>query len=566
MVQCCGYGCNNRSDDPEVKARGVTFHTFPNRPNPKDQERRSNWIKAVSRDQWEVSSVSRLCSDHFIESDFIEHPGHRYLKNTAVPSVFKEFPSYKQKELQKAVAPKRPPPKAREPLPAKVPKASSSTENDDVAADLPPMPDSVPEPMTDLEKETRATETQRYINSTHNVSNIHSYAHPSNIDELKAKCEQLNELYVDGMEKKTKEIIALKRENRILKGKMESMAELIEDLKVKNILDQEATQEISDKYVIDEKNALIQKLMKKGSRPAKYDMDVLEFAQTLRFYSPKAYEYMRSYMALPTTATLNNHLRSFKCMPGIIHEALDALERARDDPVKGHIFKHTSMVVDEMSIKEYVQLIRNLDGGTIFGYVDYGNSLHLEGTDEKGKAADSVLVVMVVGYDGEWKLPIAYFLTRGLKAGVQAGIMRECLKETFQVRVKVLNVTLDGTHHNPAACEKLGAKFFVDEIDELITTFEHPHENAGYDVHMYLDPCHMIKLVRNTLAGYKEFFWPDHGTIRWVYIERLHDLQSAHDLRAGNKLTKQHVNFKNKIMKVSLAAQIFSKSIADALR
>ena len=91
MVQCCGYGCNNRSGDPELKARGVTFHKFPNRPNPKDQERRSNWIKAVSRDQWEVSPESKLCSDHFVESDFIESPDHRWLKNTAVPTVFKEI-------------------------------------------------------------------------------------------------------------------------------------------------------------------------------------------------------------------------------------------------------------------------------------------------------------------------------------------------------------------------------------------------------------------------------------------------------------------------------------------
>ena len=253
-------------------------------------------------------------------------------------------------------------------------------------------------------------------------------------------------------------------------------------------------------------------------------------------------------------------------MPGIIQEAVDALERARDDPKTGHLYKHASMVIDEMSIKEYVQLIRNLHGGTIFGNVDYGNSLNLGEVDDLDKAANSVLVIMIVGYDGNWKLPIAYFLTRGLKSGVQAGIMRECLKVTFQIRVKVLNVTLDGTEHNPSACEKLGAKFFVDELGDMITSFEHPHEMAGYDVHMYMDPCHMIKLLRNTLEEYKEFNWPGRGIIKWAYIEGLHNLQQEHDLRAGNKLGKQHINFKNKIMKVSLAAQIFSKSVADALR
>ena len=100
----------------------------------------------------------------------------------------------------------------------------------------------------------------------------------------------------------------------------------------------------------------------------------------------------------------------------------------------------------------------------------------------------------------------------------------------------------------------------------MITCFEHPHDHAAYEVHMYMDPCHMIKLLRNAWAEYKEFFWPGHGWIKWKYIVDLHYLQTEHDLRAGNRLSKQHVQFKNKIMKVSLAAQVFSKSIADALR
>ena len=563
MVQCPVFGCSNREGDLQVMDRGVTFHRFPNRPNPRDKERRAKWIKAVRRDDWEVSKRSRLCSEHFTPEDFeVGREGRRELKITAVPSVFKAYPERLQKDLEKKSERKAPTERGPPPPPKKRKVDAEPVVEESNFAE----PSTAPEPSTSLSFETKVAEMQNKINSTLNVQNIHSYAHPSSQDDLKAKYEMLNELFVTNMEKNAKERAKLQKEIRILKGKVESMAELIDDLKVKKILDDESTKEIADKYLKDDKNALIQKLMRKGIKTAKYDMDVLEFAQTLRFYSPKAYEYMRTYLALPTTATLNNHLRSFQCMPGIIQEAVDALERARDDPETGHLYKHTSMVVDEMSIKEYVQLIRNLNGGTVFGTVDYGNSLNLGEMDDLDKAANSVLVVMVVGYDGHWKLPIAYFFTRGLKAGVQAGIMRESLKTTFQVRVKVLNVTLDGTEHNPNACEKLGAKFFVNELGEMITFFEHPHESAGYNVHMYLDPCHMIKLARNTLFEYKEMVWPGRGTIRCAYIEGLHDLQQEHDLRAGNKLGKQHINFKSKIMKVSLAAQIFSKSVADALR
>ena len=450
MVQCSGYGCYNRSADKSCKERGITFHLFPNRKNPRDEARKKEWIKAVRRDGWEPSKFSRLCSEHFIASDFNEGGQQKSLKNTAVPTVFKGFPAHLQKSLDEKNKPKRKPPAERGPPP--VPAKAQKTESNEVDLNEIPGTSTDTEPKRVLSAEEileKAKETQININTKNNAINIHNYSHPSSMDELKDKLEMVNELYVTHMENCSEELKSLRRENRILKGKVESMGELIEDLKLKNVLDADATQDIKDKYLTDEKNELIQKLMRKGVKTAKYDMDVLEFAQTLRFHSPKAYEFMATYLALPSKSTLYRHLRSFKCMPGIISEAVDALERARDDPKNGHKYKHASMVVDEMSIKEYVQLIRNLDGGTVFGTVDYGNSLHLETKDEKDKAANSVLVVMIVGYDGEWKLPIAYFFTRGLNAGIQAGLQRECLIATFQVRVKVLNVTLDGTEHNP---------------------------------------------------------------------------------------------------------------------
>lgn len=48
------------------------------------------WIKAVNRDKWYPSKTSRICSDHFLSSDYKDLPGStlKILKHDAVPSVF----------------------------------------------------------------------------------------------------------------------------------------------------------------------------------------------------------------------------------------------------------------------------------------------------------------------------------------------------------------------------------------------------------------------------------------------------------------------------------------------
>ena len=54
---CCAVNCANRHS----RATTVTFHRFP-----EDPERRRLWIRAISRDKWELKDHNRICSDHFV--------------------------------------------------------------------------------------------------------------------------------------------------------------------------------------------------------------------------------------------------------------------------------------------------------------------------------------------------------------------------------------------------------------------------------------------------------------------------------------------------------------------
>lgn len=81
-----------------------------------------------------------------------------------------------------------------------------------------------------------------------------------------------------------------------------------------------------------------------------------------------------------------------------------------------------------------------------------------------------------------------------------------------------------------------------------------------------LDPCHMIKLVRNTLADLKVLKNESGQEIKWQFIEDLHHTQSKEGLHAANKLRRAHIEWRSQKMKVALASQTLSRSVADAIK
>ena len=53
--------------------------------------------------------------------------------------------------------------------------------------------------------------------------------------------------------------------------------------------------------------------------------------------------------------------------------------------------------------------------------------------------------------------------------------------------------------------------------------------------------------------------------IKWQYLIELKELHGAKGLRLANKLRLAHINWKPRKMKVNLAAQVLSSTVADAL-
>ena len=107
----------------------------------------------------------------------------------------------------------------------------------------------------------------------------------------------------------------------------------------------------------------------------------------------------------------------------------------------------------------------------------------------------------------------------------------------------------------------LGACLDPENMDP---SFEHPCDPSQW-VYVMLDSCHMLKLARNTLGDMKVLADKDGELIRWNQTVALNKLQQKQGLHLANKLRMAHIQYHKQKMKVSMAAQTLSNSLADAI-
>ena len=211
-------------------------------------------------------------------------------------------------------------------------------------------------------------------------------------------------------------------------------------------------------------------------------------------------------------------------------------------------------MLDEMAIRKHM---KDWDGEKFRGYVDIGTGV----VDDSLSEAKDALVFMVVCINGSWKVPYGYFLIDGLSSAEKANLITSCLEKLYDVGVKVASITCDGPASHFAMLRTLGANLDVGSLDP---SFQHPCDHSA-KVHVLLDVCHMLKLVRNTFADAGILYDEVGNAIRWKYLSDLPTLQEEEGLRLANKLKSSHRCWQKQKVKVNVAAQSLSSSVADAL-
>lgn len=166
---------------------------------------------------------------------------------------------------------------------------------------------------------------------------------------------------------------------------------------------------------------------------------------------------------------------------------------------------------------------------------------------------------MICGVNLVIKSPVAYYFIDSLKTESKKKLLMDVLQAVSATGVTILNITSDGLVTNLSVFEKLGANFA-----DFKPSFKNPFSNN--DIHVIQDPCHMLKLVRNTLADREILYDSENNKIEWKYFVKLETIGKSTIFNQTHKITKRHIHWKERIMHVGTAAETLSNHIADAIQ
>ena len=512
---CVAYGCSNNP----VKDPNLSFHRFPS-----DTERKDKWANAVRRKGWKPTSSSVLCSAHFTRDQFQVPPGLKQrarLHPTAIPTIFPSHPVYLQPEAKKPrrqlVRNEYTPQRLQSPPESE--SGSSATQSTSLSDTCTPGSSHSPDETTIPIPCNESTPQKKVI----------PRGRPKLSPKVRISCltRRVNTLSqtVGRLRRKNavmlKTIQMLKKENKLNSCNLELMDSAIGEL-IKN--------EQKNKHIKTKKN---------------YSPQIKTFAFTIFYYSPRVYRYLRTVFTLPNPRTIRRWLQTIHCEPGFQIEVFKQISEKQGP-------KLYSLVLDGMSIRK--QAIVQKGSDKIIGHVDYGGSIG--SGDKSGVLATEALVLLLVPLLERTRYPVGFFFIDKIDSQLQASLVTQCLTLAHEHKIEVVNVTCDGAPSNIATLNKLGAS-----IPEK-PYFKHPA--AENQVTTTLDPAHMLKLCRNAWATLR-VFKSGESEIDYKYIENLINYQEKIGQKLANKLSKKHMQWKNMKMKVKLAAEVLSSSVADAL-
>ena len=428
---CVAYKCLYRSK----KGDGIKLHTFP-----KDENVKKEWEKVCR--YWNPCQDDRVCSQHFLQSDYTS-PTSNTLDHSrgVVPSKFKYLLDSAQR--------KRPPPKDRSF------DSSTSSSSSETSFTLP------------LDEEPNFKKPKLMSPSK---------------EELKKKISE-----------QKRKIKTLNQKIRRQRSKIKTIEEMYKELVQRNLLHENFAEQLKRQFPGMSYEVISNHFANKDKKPQghRHSDEAKKFALTLNFYSPKAYEYVRTIFSLPHPRSLSEWTSSVDCEPGLFNDVFDHLQNLVHTDSRN---ADATLIADEMSIQQLREWKKKL--GKIEGFTDYGPDIIVDDPDE---IATNALVLMLVGMRKHWKYPVGYVLTNKITSENLNCLLRKTLDESIAHKLKVRVITMDGTTTNLSAMKLFGCQ--IDgKTGVMDGSFKYP--GCDHTIYFHPDPPHMLKLARNALDAY----------------------------------------------------------------
>lgn len=307
---------------------------------PSDKQRSDRWTVRLRRQGeltgslWKPGNRAVVCSEHFLPSDFFWQWGRKLIKPDAEPTIF---------SFGKAVK--------RRKAPADRSFLTPANEEVVILGNSSIEMDTLPEVYVTTGATAQVT------------ASITMPDHKYCIEQSPRKLSGTVRSLVQRLHDRTATMRNAQRRECRLRGKV---ADLLKRMKGLQLLTSKA-EDLLEVYRDMPLNLLSGKIGRQFSNEQK------QFALTLHYYSPAAYQFVRRrFRLLPCLRTLRSWLSSFDGSPGLTMQSFDTIAaKNKNCNTTQSLYKLCALHVDEMEIKKQLDFDRTC--GKVYGFTDIGS-------------------------------------------------------------------------------------------------------------------------------------------------------------------------------------------------
>ena len=318
-----------------------------------------------------------------------------------------------------------------------------------------------------------------------------------------------------------------------------------------------------------------QKLISSKSAVARrYHPMIIRWCLSISSKSASAYDEIREtfkdggMLELPSRRTLRNYRNAVTPQCGFNPDIIEELIYICRD-FKG-VQRYVVLLLDEMKVQD--NLVWNKYSGDLIGFVDLGDPQTNYGTlQETDAVATHILAFMLRGIQTSLKFILAYFATTSITGYQLFPIFWRAigLLET-KVKLPVIATVCDGASPNRnffGMHEDLDGKGSASHTYRTVNLF-----SMDRYIFFFSDPPHLVKTSRNCLHNSgsgknSRYMWNNGFHLLWSHISRMFYSDLENGLHLMPKLNTAHIELNSfAVMKVNLAAQVLSSTVAKVLR